>query len=789
MVEEDSQPRSTAITLRGCVQGHGVRPAIARLAHQWKLAGFCENTTDGVRIAIQGPRKSVDAFISSLPTVLPTGARVDSSTVDNRVETHSFSAFEFPFCIRQGTHLNSAPLHTSVPHDRGLCHECLDELTDPSNRRFRYPLITCTNCGPRWTIISQMPYERSSTTMNGFDMCKACTAEWKNPNDRRFYSQTNSCPDCGPRVVLHFANADIEDIDEISLRCREILVQGKILSVRGIGGYQWMVDATQPAAVQSLRENKTRPSKPFAVMVHGLEEAHQFAEFNSLETKALLSPANPIVLLQRKNRNALGCVAHQNLSTIGLMLPTSAMHQNLIDATKQPLVVTSANFEGDPIEYRRPEENSRRSDHLQVPIDGFLEHERPIHRAIDDSVVRVIGEQIATIRCARGIAPLNLTLPRSLLEGTSSINCSILATGAHEKTAVALSNGSQAILGPHLGDMDSVLMRERFKEHIDDLCDIYRFRPNLIAHDLHPDYFTSCWATEQNLKTLGVQHHHAHVVSGMIQPHWLDREVLGIAWDGTGYGDDGSIWGGEFLLATTRDYRRIATLAPFPLLGGEAAIREPWRVAIALVEAACGIDTARTLRWPGIESATQNAALQFLTHQRENHTASALMTTSMGRLFDGISSLITHYPWNDFDGDAASRLESLSDMPAEETYPFPIEPIHKPHQLRYFDWRPMIQQIIADLKNDVTRARIASKVHRTLALSIATIMDQFPDHPVVLTGGCFQNKRLTEELISYLGHCSRQIATPGIIPVNDGGLAAGQLVIALANMQQSTGSR
>jgi hydrogenase maturation protein HypF len=546
-------------------------------------------------------------------------------------------------------------------------------------------------------------------------------------------------------------------IDAVLAAAAELRL-GRVLAMRGVGGYQLVVDATSSHAVRELRRRKRREGKPLAVMVESLAAAETIAELNDGERKALCGPANPIVLVRAKSPTVIALEVAAGLNTLGLMLPTTPLHFAILRQCGRPLVVTSGNIEGEPLEHALGAAERE----FAGLADCWLDHNRPIVRPIDDSVVRVIAGRPATIRLARGMAPLPLSLPASR----------ILALGGHQKVAVALSNDAQTILGPHVGDMGSEASRIRFVQHIESLQQLVGAQPDLLVCDEHPDYFTTRWAGTQQLPRLDVQHHHAHVAAAMLEFGWLDRQVLGVAWDGSGYGPDGTIWGGEFLLATAAQYRRVAHLRSFVLPGGERAVREPWRVAVSLVHQAAGAEAAARLRFAdvGMQQVEQTVNLLERSHRWP-------ATTSAGRLFDGIAALVLGAAQSQFEGQPAMLLESVCDETETDAYPLPI----LEDALLVLDWRPVVRAVLSDVALGRSPGTISMRFHRALVAGVVALSQRFGPVPVVLCGGCFQNRVLTELVATELTG-QQPVATPGVIPTGDGGLAAGQLAVAAARL-------
>jgi len=801
--------QAARFALFGRVQGLGVRPAIARLAAELGLTGSVSNQSDGVRVHVEGDAAALNSFEQQLASAMPATAHLQNVTRTNPLPV-GCATFE----IETGTH--SGTIATEVPRDLPVCDDCLCEAADTDNRRHAYAFTSCTNCGPRYSIIDQMPYERDDTSMTYFPLCERCRGEFTSPANRRFHAQTNACPDCGPTIqatmpvrqstaacaadeglpavatvarrwthsIHALASVATGEISTFEHRTGDaaiedaaaVLRDGGIVALKGLGGYQLVCDATSTAAVERLRRRKHRPAKPLALML-----ATRFADtFTEIDRDVFLDAANSVVILSpesaarlrgvrdthtetlREFRDDIVATLAPEMDTLGVFRPTTPLHALLIEATGRPLVVTSGNVEGEPLVY---EDDATA---IAPLADLTLQHSRRIVRPIDDSVVRVIAERPVTIRAARGIAPLPLPIDKAQ---------PLLAVGGHQKSAIALCNGSQSILGPHIGDLDSLATRERFVEQTRELLDLYQAVPDAVVCDLHPDYFTSRWAeqwaAEAELPLIRVQHHHAHVAAAMLEHGWLDRTVLGVAFDGTGFGTDETIWGGEFLLATDHDFQRVGALRPFVLPGGDRAIREPWRIAVSLLMDAGEDEPAAEWSKP-FASPQQINMVRRLTQQDIGPRCS-----SAGRLFDGVASIILGASEARFEGELAMRLEAACDQDATGRYEFPID---DSSGLRQLDWRPMIRQLCADRRANEPAGTMAMKFHRALASAVGVIASSFDDWPVVLTGGCFQNRILTELIARQLQSHSQPLGLPGIIPPNDGGLAAGQLVIGQARL-------
>jgi len=759
-VDHTETPTARHYTLRGLVQGVGLRPAVSRLAQRLNLAGFVRNASAGVEIHVEGDVSAVKAFDDQLQQHLPAPANL--THIDSVVcEPSGWDSFRIDVSNHEGS------VSTRIPVDRAVCTDCIRDVQQESNRRHGYILTSCTQCGPRYSILEAMPYDRSRTSLKQFPLCAQCQQEDQNPLDRRFHAQTSSCPTCGPHVWL----ADPDDHVEDPIQCVVTAIEtGRIVALRGVGGYQLLVDATNSQAVRSLRERKRRLTKPFAVMVQDISAAEQCAHINDLAAQQLESPENPIVLLPAKN--GLICSEVQpGLNDIGIFLPTTPIHWMLTRVVDVPIVVTSGNLEGVPLAVTP----QGAEEQLKDIADVWLHHNRDIIRPIDDSVVRMINQRAVTFRSARGLAPLPLPGIETMF---SDCPDSVLAVGGHQKCAVALFNGQQAVLGPHLGDMESPAMRQRFVEHVASLQKVYASHNPVIAHDLHPDYFTTRWAQSNSQQLFPVQHHHAHVVSCMVDNNWLDKEVLGVAFDGTGYGSDGSIWGGEFLRAKVDTFQRIGHLHPFALLGGELAIHEPWRVAFTLIADAIGPVAACKYYQEAVPSQIPPQTLLKVLFSMTNST----LCTSAGRLFDGVAALILNAITSSAEGRPAMLLEAQVDLNTSTGYPFEVNTSQLVPQL---DWRPMIRKLLIDRADQIPAGIMAARFHLGLAHGIAMLCQHLRkagslDVPVVLTGGVFQNKVLTELLVQEFEHMDIPHAVHQRIPPNDGGLAVGQLAVALA---------
>ncbi len=746
------------IVLSGYVQGLGVRPAISQWAQRCQLAGSVSNQSDGVHIFVEGDSVAIERFRNELMDALPKQARIDQ-LISEKSALRESKNFAIQKCEQlQSNH--AGPLSTLVPVDAGICQHCLQESKDPTNRRYQDLFISCTNCGPRYSIIRKMPYERAETAMDRFEMCIDCEAEYRQSNNRRFHAQTISCPTCGPKAWAtdKSGNPISQNMEAIRFVCQK-LEEGRIVAMRGLGGYQLLVDATNQAAVRRLRSRKQRKEKPLAVMVANIEQAEELAFVSPEERDLLCSPANPIVILQTKPKTPIAPAVSPQLHTLGIMLPGSSLHYWISELFGKPLVVTSGNIEGEPLAVDVEEAEEKLGD----LADCFLHHDRPILNAVDDSVMQVVAGCAMTIRLARGLAPLCLPVPTGQ---------HFVAVGGHQKNAFAISNTQQAILGPHIGNLDGMLMRDHFDSSLRHLRSLYGVVTPELIHDFHPDYHSTRFAQQSTKKTtIRVQHHHAHVVSGMIEHDLLNEQVLGIAFDGTGWGIDQTIWGGEFLLATKNDFQRVASVSPFSLCGGEVAIQNPWRVALSLLKLSVGTEKAISIA----RQIFRNCSVMEIKQVCDalGRKSFCYPTTSAGRLFDGVAALVFEMGSVYYEGQLAMLLESRVIEEEQNEYDFDIITNTRMIEL---DWRPTIRQLVDDYEYGTPRDLMASRFHRGLASGICRVCELFPDGSVVLSGGCFQNRVLVELLVEKFDRISRKVVFPEKIPINDGGLAAGQLV-------------
>lgn len=739
-------PERLRLSVRGAVQGVGFRPFVYRLARELGLGGFVLNSSWGVVIEVEGDPVCLDRFVSRLDRDKPAAAQIGS------LEIAAAPVFgDAPFSIR-ASDISDEKTAVVLP-DRATCAVCLDEIHDPGDRRFRYPFTNCIDCGPRYSIVRGIPYDRPSTTMRGFEMCEACRAEYGDPSDRRFHAQPNACPACGPSLQLAGASGAPlpgEPIDGAA----EVVLTGRILALKGIGGFQLLVDASRGDAVRRLRLLKRREEKPFAVMFPSIEAVRRHCRVDPQEEGLLLDAASPIVLLRPRGDSDLAPEVSMSSPYVGAMLPYSPLHHLLLRRVGRALVATSGNRSEEPI----ATENDEALERLGGIADAFLQHDRPIARPCDDSVARAVAGRVTVLRRARGYAPLPVLAHGSLPR--------ILALGAHLKSAVAIAVGRQMILGQHIGDLDSAEARRAFLRAVDDLCGLYAFEPEIVACDLHPDYFSTRHAESLGLPLVRVQHHEAHLAA-CAADNDVRGSYLGVAWDGTGYGTDGTIWGGEFLAWNGASFRRVARLRPFALVGGESAVRDGRRSAFGLLHQVRGASAARELPLTDEESALFPALVE--------RNVNSPSTSSVGRLFDGVAAIAGVATHSRFEGQAAMRLEgAIGTERGEEAYPAPVVG-GDPDEL---DWRPLVAGVLEDSARGRKAGVIALRFHNALVDWIVEVTRRSGLPQVVMSGGVFQNRYLAETALVRLeargvkGFISRRI------PPNDGGIALGQIVLA-----------
>ena len=751
------------IGVRGVVQGVGFRPFIYRLAQEHNLKGWVRNTSGNVEIEVEGDKETLDNFLSDLEAKTPPMARIE------KVETAFYPLKGYTgFEICQS--LSQEGKYQLVSPDIATCEDCKREIFSPTDRRFRYPFTNCTNCGPRFTIIEDIPYDRPKTTMRKFEMCPECQQEYDNPLDRRFHAQPNACPECGPSLEIVDSNGNPIECNDAIKAASALLKAGKILALRGLGGFHLACDATNEKAINLLRTRKRRFSKPLAVMAGTLEDIEKHCLVSPEERKLLQSPQCPIVLLRWKHSSSnISPAVAPNLRYLGIMLPYTPLHHILLRETGFPLVMTSGNLSEEPI----AKDNDEALRRLRGIADYFLLHNRDIFARYDDSVYIVDGVPQA-IRRARSYAPYPIFLPfRSKL---------ILACGAELKNTFCLTKGEHAFLSQHIGDMENEETLEHFENTIELYKKLFRVKPEIVAYDMHPEYLSTKYAlqagSEEGLTLIPVQHHHAHIISCLVE-NKFEGPVIGVAFDGTGYGTDGTIWGGEFLLADWRSFQRLGHLEYVPLLGGEAAIKKPYRMALSYLYTLLGEDFSLE----GLPLSKLKPAEVELIKQQLKRRINCPLTSSGGRLFDAVSALLGVRGEIDYEAQAAIELEMLAsdetDKSEWKSYPFSIV---EHHGMRVVKLEELFSKIVQDVKNQVPIPIISLKFHRTMAQIIAemckTIAKESGVNKVALSGGVFQNRLLLKLATAALQREGFIVLTHHLVPCNDGGISLGQAVIA-----------
>ena len=743
------------VRVRGTVQGVGFRPFVHRQAAELSLTGWVGNEGGDVVLEVQGAGSAIDELVRALRERPPPLATVET------VETAPLPPVDSTgFRIVASAPGSDPDLRVSA--DVAPCDACLAELADPGDRRFGYPFTNCTDCGPRYTIVRSVPYDRPATTMAGFAMCPACQKEYDDPADRRFHAQPNACPDCGPRLTWAGSGPPVAGPAALgaAVAC---LARGGVIGVKSVGGYHLACDAGDAAAVATLRARKHRPDKPFAVMVRDLGAAEALCHLDRAARAALTSPRRPVVLVPRRPDGARSVTAEvaPGLPELGILLPPSPLHVLLIGEVDRPLVMTSGNLSDEPVVCDDDEARER----LGPLVDGLLGHDRPIVVRVDDSVLRAApGNRLQLVRRARGWAPQPVRLP-------VEADRPVLGVGAQLKNTVALAQGGSLVLSQHLGDLQSWPTFAAFREAVGHLTRLARVEPAVVAHDLHPDYRSTVWARESGLPLVGVQHHHAHVASCLVE-HGRTDPVLGIAFDGLGLGTDGTLWGGEFLIADLAGYERVGSLARAALPGGDAAVREPWRTALSWVHRSLGEDAAARVgpvldpRWAAVLSLVRSGR--------------SPETSSVGRLFDAVAALLGVRSRISYEGQAAIELEALArtvDAARARVYPLGTTDA-------LLDPAPALAAVLADRQRGVSPADISAGFHAGLAASTADLAVRLAAahgvDTVALTGGAFQNVLLTDLLAGRLRHAGLNVLLHATLPCNDGGISAGQAAVAAA---------
>jgi hydrogenase maturation protein HypF len=751
------------IRVSGVVQGVGFRPFIYQLAIYHGLYGWVRNTSGYVEIDVESKTSSLDKFVSDISLKAPLAARIEKVSVQEENPV-GYSCFEI---LQSQSHTGEYQL---ISPDLATCPECVSEIMNPDDRRYRYAFTNCTNCGPRFTIIKDIPYDRMLTTMDKFQMCPRCQAEYDDPSNRRFHAQPNACPVCGPQLQLVQNNGIVVYDDEPISATAKLLREGKIVAIKGLGGFLLACDATNDEVVRLLRQRKKRPSKPFAVMVRDMDEAMKYCYVSEQERVLLMSTQSPIVLLKMKEEGFLAPSVAPCLKYLGVLLPYTPLHHLLMSDVGVPLVMTSGNLSEEPI----AKDNDEALNGLSGKADYFLWHNRDIYVRYDDSVAMVAEGETRLARRARGYAPYPVHLPFNSMP--------ILACGAEMKGAFCLTRDNHAFVSQHIGDMENAETLEHFQNTVDIYKRLFRINPGIIAHDMHPDYLSTRYAlglseNDHGLKLCPVQHHHAHIASCMAE-NGVDEQVIGVALDGTGYGLDDHIWGGEFLMADYKKCNRLAHLEYLPLPGGDSATKKPLRIAAAYLYYLMG---EKTLVDFGLSGRMNDDELSLLKQQIDRKLSSPF-TSSCGRLFDAVSALIGVRGSIDYEAQAAIELEMLAtdfNLSGDTLYPFDIEEDNGEKIIRLGG---LFDAILGDIRKNNSKAEIASRFHISLACAVACLCSKLSDETgikiIALSGGVFQNRLLLHLTLEALKERNLMTISHKQVPTNDGGIALGQAAIA-----------
>jgi len=744
------------IAITGIVQGIGFRPFIYNLAKKNLIRGWVLNNEKGVFIDAESEDGNLDRFIHDIPKLAPPLARIESLDVRS-LQPQGYTTFE----IKKSEEAEDK--FVLISPDVATCDQCLSELFSPQNFRYQYPFINCTLCGPRFTIIQDIPYDRHKTTMAPFRMCPVCQQEYGNPADRRFHAQPNACPACGPSLRLEDGKGE-EVLGDPIEKTLNLLRKGFILAIKGLGGVHLACDAKNQNAVFTLRSRKFREDKPFAVMCRDIAEVKKYCEVDEEEEKVLSSVERPIVILRKKEESTVAHAVAPYQNTLGVMLPYSPLHHLLLNSPLKALVMTSGNVSDEPIAYKNEEASHR----LRGIADYFLFHNREIHMRCDDSVTRIFERKPYILRRSRGYVPFPIKLPFPVEM--------ILACGGELKNTFCLTRDKYAFVSHHIGDLENLETLTSFEEGIQHFKKLFYIEPKAVAYDLHPDYLSTQYALSiPDIPKIGVQHHHAHIVSGMVE-NGIEGDVIGVALDGTGFGLDGTIWGGEFAKANLRNFDRLAHLRKVPMPGGSMAIKEPWRMAMVYLLEAFG-DEANHLSVDLIKriDLQKRNILKRMIEKRINTP----WTSSMGRLFDATASILSVRDQVHYEGQAAIELEMMADHEVKEEYPFLIKKDERPMVI---DPIGVVRGVIRDLLEKISPSRISGKFHRSIAqLIIETceaIRSEEDLNRVVLSGGVFQNITLLSFVTKGLRRLGFEVYHHHLVPTNDGGISLGQAVIA-----------
>jgi len=745
------------IEIQGIVQGVGFRPFIYQLAHKYNLSGYILNNGSGVVIEIEGEKEKTKFFLKELTNSNPVLSRIDSLEVEHIKLQHS-TLFEIQ-------NSKTTKINTMLSADISLCKECLKEFNNPKDRRYRHPFINCTNCGPRYTIIDNLPYDREKTSMKKFPMCSSCKEEYENPNNRRYHAQPISCYKCGPTLkYISLLGDEEKNSNKAVKKIAQLIKEGKIVGIKGLGGFHIVCDSTNDRAINELRETKHRKSKPLALMFENITSIKKVANLSIMDEEIILSKERPIVVVKKKESSFLSDLVAPNIDRIGVFLPYTPLHKLILKELDFPIVATSANLSGEPIILQEQEIFSK----MPLVTQNLLTHNRDILNACDDSVVLNTLYDKITIRMARGYAPYSFFLQEKTPQ-------KILALGANQKVTLTLVFENSIVVSPHIGDLNSIDSNEYFLRTLQTLKRVYKFEPDVIVCDKHPKYETSRFAREyieknNSIELIEIQHHYAHALSCMAE-YALDEKVLAFCFDGTGYGDDGTLWGGEVFVADTKSYKRIYNFKQMALLGGEVAIKEPKRVALSLLFACFNLEEILMMDTKLINSFNpQEIETLYKMYKRGINTPKS---SSLGRVFDGVYALSGFVEPLGYEGESGLILESLSAQSKTKlSYKYKL-------QDGVIDYTEMVCEIV----KENSKSKIAKKFINTITKIILEIVNINSHLPVILSGGVFQNRVLVSQVTKELKKLNRKYYIQSKIPINDGGISLGQAYFAIKNSE------
>ncbi len=735
---------SKIVKVKGIVQGVGFRPFVYNLCKKLKINGWVNNDDEGVNIALEANEFLIEEFIKQLKTYSPPLAVIDSLKILDK-EFENFNDFQI---IESKNNSNKT---TIISPDISICQDCIDDINDENNFRYNYALTNCTNCGPRYSIIKTVPYDRVNTSMEKFTLCPLCQEEYTNPTNRRYHAQPVCCEKCGPKLELfNKENKKIQKDIEAIKKIATLINNGEIVAIKGLGGFHLVCDATNDKVVEELRLRKNRPTKPYAVMFKNIEQVYDYALFNEFEKDIITSKEKPITLVKKKQNTNLSSLIAPNISKIGVFLPYTPLHIILFKFLNNPIIATSANLKDEPI-IRHKDELLSKLGHV---VDFVLDFNREIINAVDDSVVQVIKDDVVKLRNARGYTPTTIKLE-------TKQNKKIMALGANQKSTISFCFEDNIIVSPHIGDLNSIESLEYFTRTVETFKRFYDFEPDVIVCDKHPNYESTKWASKLNIKVVKIQHHYAHILSTMAE-YKLKDKLLGFSFDGTGYGDDGNIWGGEVMLASKENYKRLFHFKYFKLLGGEKAVKEPKRVALSLLFDNYTLNELKQMNIALLNEFTNMELNNFYMMWQKDINAS--LTSSLGRVFDAIASLSNIAHTQSYEGETGLLIEEYYDKNILDSYKYKIEN-------EEIDISDMIKMIITESNKKI----ICSKFINTIVKIVVDISNNYNDLDIVLTGGVFQNKTLLEKCIDELKKVNKKVFFNKKVSLNDGGISIGQL--------------